>query len=114
MNDQKPIRVITEPGAFGAPALMVVIRTRKDDAAQVESFIIREGTDEEMMEKARELKKQAIARSDFLSVTILRFIEETRPLEEPDDEKIIRPNFEQVKHVHRSKYTPNDKNHDRN
>lgn len=110
-QEPKPIRVITEPGAFGQPGYMVIIRTKQGNAAKVDSFAVLAGEDEEQLATIADFKKKAITDPDFLSFTTLRFIEETRPLEEP--EAIIhKPTDEDVLRVsgskRRSKYSPGE------
>jgi len=109
--EPKPIRVITEPGAFGQPGYMIIVRKKDGDAANVQSFAVLHGDDEEQLKTIAEAKKEAILDPDFLSFTTLKFIEETRPLEEPEP-VIHKPTTGQILRFsggkNRSKYTPGE------
>jgi len=113
----KPIRVITEKGAFGHPGHMAVVRMRVQDTPDgkpqcvVKSFAVTVGTDEEQLEACEAMKKKVIVEPAFQSFTLLKFIEETRPLEEPDEKtKIHVPTSIQKRRYggggNRSKFMP--------
>lgn len=109
----KKIRVITEPGGFGVPAHMVIVRKWREGKVgqeiNVESYIVAVGSKNDQLEECEKMKQQVIVDPLFCSFTILEFVSETRPLqekEESDEPKIIRPTFRDTKRFNRSKYLP--------
>lgn len=105
----RKIRMITEPGAFGQPGFMIVIRHRKEDDSKVvdvQSYAVLAGNRDEQLQRIEEFKKIEIVKPSLVSFTVLEFIEETRPLEEPEPTKIVRPTVRDVRHFNRSKYDP--------
>jgi len=113
----KQIRMITEKGAFGHPGYMAIVRMKnpceegEKQTVEVQSFAVTVGTDEEQLRAVEAMRQKVIVEPAFVSFTILQFIEETRPLEEPDEKtKIHVPTSIQTKRFsgggNRSKYTP--------
>jgi len=113
----KPIRVITEKGAFGHPGYMVVVKMLIEDTPDgkpqciANPFTVTVGTDEEQLKAIKTMKEKAIVEPAFHAFTVLKFVEETRPLEEPDEKtKIHVPTSIQTKRYsgggNRSKFQP--------
>lgn len=104
--------MITEDGAFGHPGYMVIVRYWPDEKAKekqsklsVESFVVVKGSDEEQLKAIEEMKSQWVVNPLFASFTILRFVSETRPLEEPQP-LIHIPTQRDTRRFGRSKYDP--------
>lgn len=113
----KPVRVITEPGAFGKPAHMIIVRRFRSKAEkakgkkgrlEVESFIVMGATKEMRLEQIEAFKKKHIPDPLFVSFTVLKFVEETRPLEEAEPSKIVMPSPSDTRRFGRSKYMPGE------
>jgi hypothetical protein len=107
----KKVRLITEPGAFGKAGYTVIVRrfeNHKRKKIRVDSYVVVAGDDEQQLAEIEKLKAQVITDPLFAAFTILKFVSETRPLQEPEDEgsKIIRPSFTDTKRFGRSKYLP--------
>lgn len=113
----KQIRMITEKGAFGHPGYMVIVKMLVEDDEEgnpqcvAKPFAVTVGTDEEQLDAIKAMKEKVIVDPAFHAFTVLKFIEETRPLEEPDEKtKIHIPTSIQTKRFsgggNRSKYTP--------
>jgi len=103
MPEAKPLRFITEKGAFGPPGLMAIYRKwipekERSEAKQltVESFVAIEGKRDDQMSEILKLKIKCQADPLFCSFTILEFVEETRPLLEPEPD-IAMPSNAQVR-----------------
>ena len=116
-GEAKKIRMITEKGAFGHPGYMAIVRMKnpckegETQTVEVHSFAVTVGTDKEQLEACEAMKKKVIVEPAFVSFTLLKFIEETRPLEEPDEKtKIHVPTSIQTKRYsgggNRSKFMP--------
>jgi hypothetical protein len=113
----KKIRLITEPGAFGKPGYTVIVRrfeNHKRKKINVDSYVVVAGDDEQQLAEIEKLKAQVITDPLFAAFTILKFVSETRPLQESEDEgpKIIRPSFRDVRRHGRSKYNPDGTRND--
>lgn len=75
----------------------------------VDSFVIVRGSEEEQLQAVAEAKANQIVDPLFVSFTVLKFVSETRKLEEPeaaDKSKIVIPTSREVRKFSRSKYQP--------
>jgi hypothetical protein len=111
----RKVRLITEPGAFGRDGHMVILRRWVDAGAKakkkkinVESFVVAAGSTDEQLQEIERMKETWVTDPLFCSLTILRFVSETRVLAEPKEEKskIVIPTASDVRRFNRSKYSP--------
>ncbi|MFB1500836.1 hypothetical protein [Thiocapsa sp. N5-Cardenillas] len=75
----------TKPGAFGQHALLVIVRHWRKRGKQrqlvAQDFVITGRSPLDVLKQARDFAAQHAMRPECAAVTILEFIEETRPIQ---------------------------------